>query len=153
MADTCERRQRRKGLGRKNLTILRNLGQVDGGGGCPSTKVTSKGTGLPSDPSLAQSSAKISLGGAAALWVNCKIWRSEQCTFTAATPLGPSQTSSANSPHHSPHVTRHTSHQRPQHIPASDLPSLLVPLPGMLCPQIPTWQAPLFSLGLCSNAN
>lgn len=63
MADTCERRQRRKGLGRKNLTILRNLGQVDGGGGCPSTKVTSKGTGLPSDPSLAQSSAKISLGG------------------------------------------------------------------------------------------
>lgn len=45
MADTCERRQRRKGLGRKNLTILRNLGQVDVGGGVSFNQSHQQGNG------------------------------------------------------------------------------------------------------------
>lgn len=116
---TRVRRQRRKVLGRKNLTILRNLGQVDGGG-VSFNQSHQQGNGL---------------------------WH---CGLTVKS----GNRSSARSrlphhlflfrPHHSPHVTHHTSHQRPQHTPASDLPSLRVPLPGMLCPQISTWQAPYF---------
>lgn len=134
---------RRKGLGRKDLTILRNLDQAGGGGA--STKVTSRGSDPPSDPRLAQSSVRIS-------------WETRGCGTTTVGACGLT-IKSGNQSDTLSRLPQHLLLFRP-HLPpcpppvcaGPELLSVLVPLPGMLCSQISTWLAPLLSLGLCSNS-
>lgn len=90
-------------MGRKDLTILRNLDQAGGEGGFNQSHQQGNRPALGSPPCSVIGEDRLGDTGlwhhhSGGLWVNYKICKSEQCIFMAATALVTFQTLSATLP-------------------------------------------------------